>query len=91
LPANFLDLYSADVPLNSPLEAALVQQDMILTTNAMEDAQWEVLGLDHLARGASLRDTALIPLNAGGHALGICRLPTIPMAAQVSRRMNCTC
>ena len=70
LPANFLDLYSADVPLNSPLEAALVQQDMILTTNAMEDAQWEVLGLDHLARGASLRDTALIPLNAGGHALG---------------------
>ena len=70
LPENFLELYSAEVPPNSPLEAALLEQDLLVTTNALGDPQWQLLGIDHLARGASLRDTVLIPLKAGGHALG---------------------
>jgi PAS domain S-box-containing protein len=70
LPEQFMDLYNTEVAPDSPLEKALLDQDLIITGNAMEDPQWQVLGIDQLARGASLRDTALIPLNASGHTLG---------------------
>ncbi len=70
LPEQFLEMYRVMVPAGSPLESALMEQDVLITENAAEDAGWEALGLGALARGASLRETMLIPLSSGGRMLG---------------------
>jgi PAS domain S-box-containing protein len=70
LPEQFLDLYRAPVQINSALEQALMSQEAQISENAAEDAHWESLGLGSLARGASLRETVLVPLNSGGRMLG---------------------
>ena len=70
LPDDFIDLYRVPVAVGSPLETALLEQDVIITPNASEDAQWDVLGLMPLASGATLRDSVLVPLTASGRTLG---------------------
>ncbi len=70
LPPQFLELYKVRVDPGSPLEASLLAQDIILSENAAEDPNWERLGLERLSQGASLRETALIPLVTGGRMLG---------------------
>lgn len=70
LPDDFLELYKVSVAPGSPLESAVLEQDVIVTPNAFEDPQWEVLGLMPLASGATLRDTVLVPLSASGRTLG---------------------
>jgi PAS domain S-box-containing protein len=70
LPDPFVELYRTAILPNSAAERTLLDQDVLITENATDDPQWEVLGLDHLAQAASLRDTALVPLNSGGHMLG---------------------
>ncbi len=70
LPEQFLEMYKISVPAGSSLEAALVEQDVLLTENAAEDRAWESLGFGPVARGASLRETVLIPLASGGRFLG---------------------
>lgn len=70
LPEQFLEMYRVMVPAGSMLENALMEQDVLISENAAEDAQWEALGLGALARGASLRETMLVPLSSGGRMLG---------------------
>jgi PAS domain S-box-containing protein len=70
LPAQFVELYKVPVPANSPAEQMLLNQDLIITEFAVESPEWETLGLDYLARAASLRDTVLVPLTSGGRMLG---------------------
>jgi len=70
LPPQFLELYKVRVNPGSPLEAALLAQDIILSENAAEDPNWARLELERLSQGASLRETALVPLVTGGRMLG---------------------
>jgi len=70
LPEQFLEMYRVSVSPNSGLETALMEQDVLLTENAAEDPAWEALGLAPVARGASMRETVLIPLASGGRMLG---------------------
>jgi PAS domain S-box-containing protein len=70
LPSQFVELYRVPVPTNSPAEQMLLNQDLIITEFAAEAPEWETLGLDYLARAASLRDTVLVPLASGGRMLG---------------------
>ncbi len=69
-PQQFLEVYRVPIPANSSAEQALLNQDVILTENAAESEDWERFGLSFLAKAASLKDTALIPLNSGGRMLG---------------------
>lgn len=70
LPEQFLEMYRIPVPTGSPLEQAMVGQDVLMSDNAAEDGHWEGLGLGPMARGASLRETVLVPLASGGRLLG---------------------
>ncbi len=70
LPPQFIEIYQAPMLPGSPLEQALLDQDLIISEDAMNDPQWSQLGLDSLASSASLHDTILVPLVSGGHMLG---------------------
>ena len=70
LPSQFVGLYKVPIPANSLAEQKLLNQDVLLTENAAEAADWAVLGLSSLAQAASLRDTLLVPLTTGGRMLG---------------------
>ena len=70
LPDQFVELYHTRVPLGSPAEKILLDQDLLISENATEDEKWSQLGIDSLARAASLRETVLVPLSTGGHMLG---------------------
>ncbi len=70
LPGQIVELYHAQVPAGSPAERMLLDGDLLITENASEDDQWALLGLDHIAQAASLRETVLVPLSTGGHMLG---------------------
>lgn len=79
LPPEFLDMYRLPVGANSPLERALLEQDILMTENAVEDPRWHELGLHHLAVAAGLRETVLVPLASVGRVLGY---------MQASNRLN---
>ncbi|NPV77307.1 MAG: GAF domain-containing protein [Anaerolineae bacterium] len=70
MPPQFIELYRSNIVPGSPAEELVTSQRMIVTQNAAEDPQWETLALNHLAQAASLRETALAPLTAGGRMLG---------------------
>jgi GAF domain-containing protein/nitrogen-specific signal transduction histidine kinase len=70
MPAQFIGLYQVPIPPGSPVEEILLKPDILVTRNAMEDETWKKLGLQDLARAASVRDSALIPLVSGGRSLG---------------------
>ncbi|MBE0699762.1 MAG: GAF domain-containing protein, partial [Anaerolineaceae bacterium] len=70
LPDQIVQLYNTQVPSGSPAEQILLDQDLLITENASEDEKWVRLGLEYIAQAASLRETVLVPLSAGGHMLG---------------------
>ncbi|MCB9113151.1 MAG: GAF domain-containing protein [Anaerolineales bacterium] len=70
LPAHFVEIYRVNVLPESPAERLLASQQPILTTNAMGDEAWRLLGLGDVATAASLRDVALVPLLSSGRMLG---------------------
>lgn len=70
IPPQFLGLYDIPMPPNSPAEQLLLNQDVLLTENAAEDARWIDMGLEHITRSASMRDTVLVPLTSSGRLLG---------------------
>jgi PAS domain S-box-containing protein len=70
IPAQFLELYNLSVPTGSLMEQTLLNHTIMVSENAAEDPQWQDLGFAPLAQGASLRETALVPLTSGGHMLG---------------------
>jgi PAS domain S-box-containing protein len=70
LPPQFVEIYRVSILSNSAAEQTLLDGDVLITEHASDDPQWETLGLEHLAQAASLRDTVLMPLAAGGRMLG---------------------
>ncbi|RME86986.1 MAG: GAF domain-containing protein, partial [Anaerolineae bacterium] len=74
LPPHVIEIYQTSVEVDSPAEKLLASQEMLLTEDAAEDPRWYDLGLQDIARAASLHDTALIPLQSGGRVLGYLQL-----------------
>ena len=70
LPAHFVEIYHALIAAGSPAEKLIENQQPVITTNAMSDEAWRILGLGDIATAASLRDVALIPLLSSGRMLG---------------------
>ena len=70
LPEPFVELYRIEIPVNSITEKILLEQDVLITEDAIQDEQWARLGLDHFAQAASMHETVLVPLAVGGHMLG---------------------
>lgn len=70
LPNHVVDLYRANIAAESPAENLLARHEPIITSNAMSDEAWRVLGLADVATAASLREVALIPLLSSGRMLG---------------------
>lgn len=70
LPSHFVEIYRASIPLDSPAERVLDNQQPVLTLDAVNDENWRALGLTDIALAASIRDSAFIPLLSGGRAMG---------------------
>jgi PAS domain S-box-containing protein len=70
VPPNFVDLYSISIPQDSPAERVWNKHKTIIAPIATEDQNLINLGIDHMARAAGIRNTALIPLTSGGRSLG---------------------
>jgi PAS domain S-box-containing protein len=70
IPEQFLEMYRIPVPAGSPLETALLAQDVLISDNATEDERWIELGLQPAAIAAGLRETVLMPLTVSGRVLG---------------------
>ena len=70
LPTPFIEIFKTEIKKDSNAEKLIISQDVLLTENAQVDLHWIILGLDHIARAASIRETVLIPLISGGVSLG---------------------
>lgn len=70
IPEQFLEFYRIPVPAGSPMETALLGQDVLISDNAAEDEYWIELGLQPAAIAAGLRDTVMMPLSVSGRVLG---------------------
>lgn len=70
LPAHFVQIYRTTVPMDSPAEKIIINQQPIFTLNTVDDENWRALGLTDVATAASLRDNALVPLLSSGRMLG---------------------
>ncbi len=70
LPAHFVQIYRATVPVDSSAEKIIASQRTIITKNTVGDESWHALGLADMATAASLRDIALVPLLSSGRMLG---------------------
>lgn len=70
IPEQFLEMYRIPVAPSSPLETALLAQDVLISDHAAEDERWIELGLQPIAVAAGLRDTVMMPLTVSGRVLG---------------------
>jgi PAS domain S-box-containing protein len=70
VPPQFVDLYQAEIAPDSRAEIIWRDQEVLIISNAGEDAQMTELGLDHSARAAGIAHTVLMPLKSGGRSLG---------------------
>jgi len=70
LPDHVVQIYRTTINADSPGEQLILKQTSILTMNAVEDENWKALGLVDVARAASLRENALVPLISSGRLLG---------------------
>ncbi|MCC6147462.1 MAG: GAF domain-containing protein [Anaerolineaceae bacterium] len=70
LPMQFVELYHVNITPGSQAEELITAQQLIVSQNAAEDPYWETLGLAYLAQAASMRESVLAPLTAGGRMLG---------------------
>ncbi len=70
VPGQFMPLYHILLPPKSEIEKLFLNQEVILSDNAMEDPRLADLGLNTLAIAATLRDTILVPLTSSGRLLG---------------------
>ena len=70
IPPQFVELYKVPIPTDSPSEDIWLKQENIVTRDATEDPRFIDLGLDHSARAAGIRESALIPLKSGGRTIG---------------------
>jgi PAS domain S-box-containing protein len=74
LPPHIVEIYRTNVSTEKTASDIIADQQPLLTLNAAEDETWEKLGIQNLARAASLRDSALMPLIAGRRLVGFLQL-----------------
>ncbi len=70
LPGPFVEIFKTTIKKGSQAEKIIKSHDVLLTENAEVDFHWITLGLDHIARAASIRESVLIPLISGGEIFG---------------------
>ncbi len=70
LPTPFVEIFKTEFTSEGKAEKLIAAQDVLITENAESDLQWMTLGLDHIARAASIREAVLIPLLSAGKSLG---------------------
>ncbi len=70
LPVHIVEIYRASIAPGSPAKSLLNERQPILTMDASQDENWRLLGLTDIAVAASLRDSALMPLQVGGSMVG---------------------
>ncbi|OJX45973.1 MAG: hypothetical protein BGO78_03550 [Chloroflexi bacterium 44-23] len=70
LPGPFVEIFKTTIIQGSQAEKIIRSHDVLLTENAEMDFHWITLGLDHIARAASIRESVLIPLISGGEIFG---------------------
>ncbi|HUH96151.1 MAG TPA: GAF domain-containing protein, partial [Anaerolineales bacterium] len=70
LPVHIVEIYRAAIAPGSPAESLLAERQPIFTLDASQDENWRLLGLTDIAVAASLRDSALMPLQIGGSIVG---------------------
>jgi PAS domain S-box-containing protein len=70
LPGPFIEIFKTEIKKGSNAEKLMFSQDVLLTENAQIDLHWISLGLDHIARAASLRECVMVPLISGGATFG---------------------
>ncbi|HUI88447.1 MAG TPA: GAF domain-containing protein [Anaerolineales bacterium] len=70
LPPHIVEIYRAAIAPGGPAESLLVDRQPIFTMDASQDESWKLLGLTDIAVAASLRDSALMPLQIGGSIVG---------------------
>ncbi|NWF63462.1 MAG: GAF domain-containing protein [Chloroflexi bacterium] len=93
LPDHFVEIYRSTISSESPAENILLSQKPIITSNAMSDESWRLLGLADVATAASLREVASIPLLSSGRMLGYLQIgnhvqASVPFAAEDIRLMT---
>ncbi|HJS17435.1 MAG TPA: GAF domain-containing protein [Anaerolineales bacterium] len=74
LPEHIVAIYRTTVESGSPAEAILLEQKPIITRNAADDKTWRNLGLQNLARAASLRESVLMPMVSNKNVVGYLQL-----------------
>ena len=74
LPPHIVEIYRTSISTEKIATDIIAEQQPLLTLNAAEDETWEILGIQNLARAASLRDSALVPLLAGRRLVGFLQL-----------------
>ena len=70
IPAHIISIYRAEIPVDSPANAIIKTPRTLLTQDAKSDTHWEELRIHNIARAASLREAALVPLISSGRFLG---------------------
>ena len=93
LPPHIVEIYRTSLSTEKIASDIIADQQILLTLNAAEDDAWEMLGIQNLARAASLRDSALVPLLAGRRLVGFLQLSNheqgvIAFSDQELRLMN---
>ena len=93
LPPHIVEIYRTSLSSEKITSDIIANQQILLTLNAAEDETWEMLGIQNLARAASLRDSALVPLLAGRRLVGFLQLSNhkqgvIAFSDQELRLMN---
>ena len=74
LPQNVVTVYRSVVESQGPAGQILKGQQPILSMDAPSDTSMRELGLHEIARLASVRDMALVPLISGGRLVGYLQL-----------------
>ena len=70
LPDQFAEMYRASIEEGSKAEIIWMEQDVIIADDMSENQIMGDLGLAPLAQASAMRETVLVPLNAGGRSLG---------------------
>ncbi|MFZ5820255.1 MAG: GAF domain-containing protein [Chloroflexota bacterium] len=74
LPPHIVEMYRTAISVNEIAADLIDNRQPILTLNASQDTQWQVLGIQNLAQAASLRDSALMPMVSGRRLVGFLQL-----------------
>lgn len=82
LPRHIVEIYRTVIQPDSAAEKILMSRKTLSTRDAAEDRTWQDLGLQTIARAASLRESALAPMFADGQFVGYVQVSNRRQAAE---------